>query len=91
MLMTPWESMIGSAWLGSPLLRMQVAHSSVNAVALLLGTVVVVLPSSVPRRVPTLVVVPKLATRGELEPPPLHAASAEATATATATSPPNRR
>ena len=30
MLITPYWSMVGSVWLGSPLARMQVAHSSIS-------------------------------------------------------------
>src|SRR5580658_9577860 len=44
-LITPYWSIVGSVWLGSPLTRMQVAHASISCVALSpFGGVVVVLP-----------------------------------------------
>jgi hypothetical protein len=75
---------------------MQVAHSFSNLVALPLADVVVELPLSVVVELPLPVVVelplpfPKLATVGELDPPP-HAASAIAAAATRIASPADRR
>src|SRR5579872_5868510 len=47
MLITPYWSIVGSVWLGSPLTRMQAAHSSISCVALPpFGEVVVLAPPS---------------------------------------------
>ena len=86
MLITPWASMIGSAWLTSPWLRSQSAHSSTSLVALPLGSVGEELPLPVavepplplPLLVGKLATVWELAALGELEPP--HAASPTAAA-----------
>ena len=83
MWMTPLASMVGSTWSGSPWLRMQLAHSSSNWVGLPFGSVVVVLAVALP------LLLPRLATCGELEPP--HAASPIAAAAARAAIPPDRR
>src|SRR5215469_2694753 len=79
--------MTGSAWVGSPWLRSQAAHSSTSAVALL-GRAVAELAGSAPAaEYPALLLaVPKLATCGVLAEPP-HAASARATAAARIASP----
>src|ERR1700728_155463 len=71
MLITPYWSMVGSVWSGSPLARMQVAHWSISWVALPPFGVVVVLPPPWPP--PAVVLVPRLATCGEFGEPPLHA------------------
>src|SRR5579863_3995514 len=67
MLIPPWESIVGSGWLGSPWLRMQVAHSTSDCAAFVFGAVVAVL---VPLVAP--MVVETLATGGEPEPVPPH-------------------
>src|SRR5580700_3129494 len=59
MLITPYWSIVGSVWLGSPFTRMHVAHSSINSVALPPFGAVVVLPAPLPAP-PAVVVVPKL-------------------------------
>ena len=97
--------MVGSAWFGSPWLRMHEAHASAQLVALVpFGEVVVVLPVLVLPRVgtgrevdgdgvrtvvvvfPTLVapLVPRLATVGELAPPPGGAGEPQAASAMTA-------
>src|SRR6516164_8658095 len=81
--MTLLASMVGSTWLGSPWLRIQVAHSSSSWVGLPFGRVVVVLPLPLP------LLLDRLATCGEPEPP--HAANPiTAAAAASTASPPDR-
>src|SRR5579864_8619819 len=58
MLITPWASMVGSVWLGSPCVRMQAAHSSMSRVALPPVSAVVVLPLSLRPLVPLPPLVP---------------------------------
>src|SRR5579871_3131866 len=83
-LITPWVSMIGSAWLGSPWLRIQAAHSSTSLVALPCGCGAGD-PVSRPLVLARPVLVGRLATCGELEPPPHPASAVNDTAPRTAT------
>ena len=85
-------SMVGSAWPGSPWARMHAAHSSSSWVGLLLGSAVdeLPLPPRLPLLVAKVVLVPRLATCGEPDPPP-HAANPMAAAAAMRASPPARR
>ena len=78
-------SMVGSDWLGSPWLRMQVAHWSSSWVGLPVGCVVVGPPLLL------LLLVPRAATCGGLPEPSPHAAIPMAAATMTTTSPADRR
>ena len=88
--MTPLASMVGSAWLGSPWLRSQAAHSSTSRVGPLAGCVAGLLPPLVPLPVPGSVLVPRLATCGVLD-PLLQAASTRAPAATRTASAPRRR
>src|SRR5579872_2931807 len=83
MWITLLASIVGSAWVGLPFARSQVAHSSSSWVGLPLGSVVVVAPAS-----PLLL--PRFATCGELPPPP-HAANPNAASAAAAVRPPDRQ
>ena len=91
MLITPYWSIVGSVWFGSPLARMQVAHSSISWVGLPACGEVVEVPLPFPLPPPLLVLVPRLATVGELAAfgalEPLHAASARAAVTRSTASP----
>ncbi len=95
MLITPWESMIGSLWLGSPLLRMQAAHLSTKAVGCYPSALWPWCARHYDRYssraialVGRLATVRELADDGELEPP--HAASAIAAPERIAASPTDR-
>ena len=95
MWITPLASTVGSAWSGSPLLRSQAAHSfshGVTSFGCVAGVLRPLVPLSLPEPplVPALVLVPKLATCGVLD-PPLHAASARAAAATRTASAPGRR
>ncbi|MGD0069577.1 MAG: hypothetical protein ABSB76_39925 [Streptosporangiaceae bacterium] len=93
--MTIWitlsASTVGAAWLGSPWLRMQAAHSSSNWVGLLVDPVVVEFPLPSPLLVelplPVPLLLPKLATGEEFAEPPLHAADSRAAPATMAKSP----
>src|SRR5580700_5860481 len=82
-------SMVGSAWLGSPWPRMQVAHSSSSWLGLPEPVAVELLPFAVLPPAP-LLPFPRLATCGVLD-PPLQAASPMAAAAARIASPAGRR
>src|ERR1700735_537862 len=87
--MSLWASMVGSAWLGSPWPRMQVAHSSSCWLGLPEPVAVELLPFAVLPLAP-LLLFPRLATCGVLD-PPLQAASPMAAAAARIASPAGRR
>jgi hypothetical protein len=88
---TPSTSTVGSAWLGSPLLCMQVAHWSSSFVGLPVGCVVAVVAALPLLAPPVLWLVPKLATCGGFVEPPPHAASPMATAATRPASSPQRQ
>jgi hypothetical protein len=83
-------SIVGSAWPGSPWLRMQEVHCWSNWAGLPFDPVVAEPPlgGELPRLLPLLP--PTLATCGVVDPPP-HAASPMAAAAARTASPPDRR
>jgi hypothetical protein len=84
--------MVGSAWLASPWARMQAAHSSSNRVGSLVGNVVAEVPLLLGVLFPLLwlLLVPRLATWGEPD-PPLQADITMAAAAARTDRPPDRR
>src|SRR5579864_3297046 len=77
-------SMVGSAWLASPWLRIQAPHSSTSLVALPFGGAVDAAPVGVEVVYPLPLLVGRLATWGELDPPPQAASPIVAAATMTA-------
>lgn len=89
--MTIWitllASMVGVAWLVSPWLRMQAAHSLSDWAALPVDPVVVEFPLPVPLLAKCPLLAGRLATAAEFVEPPLHAAVSKVAPATVAKSP----